>query len=624
MKRKISLEKIIVGLIVLVLAVAAFTASFVVRDIQSAKEQLSKESYGDNATIYAKYIDGMLRNYIESATVMGRYLSNTDFANTKDVYEVMSGQNSFHHLSIIDTKGHLIAGEDLGGSSFYGTSEYNSVIEGLSLADSVVTTDIDGKEVLRFFAPIRKSQKTTMILIGSVRVQDFYNMFNNASFKENGSICIFDTDGEYVFGDDNFKTMLRDKESNHFSHLRAASPVEDGISTKLAVERIEKGEFVNLDYIYSGEEYTTRYLPMGVNHWVMCVTVPTKNLSDNGTILSNNSKAGLTASAVVFVMSLIAAVLFALFYSRLRKENDRHIAVGLCDDAVTFDLSFKPHIVSFYGDVKKMLGVDLGPLKGEAVYDVYDWVHEDDKSVRSRLHQFYDEGKEDEHFNAEIRIRNIWGDYGWARVTGMLQKDKKGKTIGFVGKIFNVDEQLNEEKKLVQRAENDLLTGVLNKKTLEKRADLKVKERDGQYVIFYMIDLDNFKNVNDKLGHIYGDQAIVETAQCLNKVFANQDCIGRLGGDEFAVCVAYRAFDEESLRNFIKKKAEEICEVNRRTYTDGATSISISSSVGIAYAPDMGSSFNELYQKADTALYVSKENGKNTFHIYSERDERED
>ena len=149
-----------------------------------------------------------------------------------------------------------------------------------------------------------------------------------------------------------------------------------------------------------------------------------------------------------------------------------------------------------------------------------------------------------------------------------------------------------------------------------------MKQRGNSYVIFYMVDLDNFKNVNDTLGHIYGDQAIVETAQALNKVFSDQDCIGRLGGDEFAVCVTYQAFDEQTLRDFIAKKAEKICQANRRTYTDGASEVSIASSVGISYAPDMGEGFEELYTKADAALYYSKEHGKNQFHIYTEEDAR--
>ena len=200
-----------------------------------------------------------------------------------------------------------------------------------------------------------------------------------------------------------------------------------------------------------------------------------------------------------------------------------------------------------------------------------------------------------------------------------MKDPKIGINAKFVGKVENADQQIAEEKDLVQRAENDMLTGVLNKKTMEGKVvkALAEPEKDGNcHYIFFMVDLDNFKNVNDKLGHIYGDTAIVDTANCLSAIFPNNAYVGRLGGDEFAVCVKYDAFDKESLISYIKKKADKICEANRRTYVNGAISVGISSSVGIAVAPDFAQDFKTLYQMADQALYRSKNGGKNCYHIY--------
>ena len=139
---------------------------------------------------------------------------------------------------------------------------------------------------------------------------------------------------------------------------------------------------------------------------------------------------------------------------------------------------------------------------------------------------------------------------------------------------------------------------------------------ESSYRIFFMVDLDNFKNVNDKLGHIMGDKAITDTADKLTEIFHHNAYIGRLGGDEFAVCVKYIAFDKESLYEYIYKKAEKVCEANRRVYSNGTEKVAISSSVGIALAPDMAEDFETLYKKADSALYRSKNGGKNCYHIF--------
>lgn len=188
----------------------------------------------------------------------------------------------------------------------------------------------------------------------------------------------------------------------------------------------------------------------------------------------------------------------------------------------------------------------------------------------------------------------------------------------FAGKLTDASKQITMEKNLVQRAENDMLTGVLNKKTMEeKMSNLLSENKADRYYIFYMVDLDNFKNVNDTLGHIYGDKAIADTGAELTKIFKNQALIGRLGGDEFAVCSSYDAFDEESLKNYIIKKAEQIKEANRRSYTDGANVVNITSSIGISVAPIDGTDFETVYKKADSALYQSKKTGKDRYTLFN-------
>ena len=173
------------------------------------------------------------------------------------------------------------------------------------------------------------------------------------------------------------------------------------------------------------------------------------------------------------------------------------------------------------------------------------------------------------------------------------------------------------EKNLVEKAEHDLLTGVFNKKTIEaKVTESLANNHDGKNYIFYMIDLDNFKNVNDTLGHILGDKAISDTADVLTKIFHDNAYVGRLGGDEFAVCAIYDAFDKESLMEFIIQHAEKICEANRREYSDGINTVKISSSVGIAIGPRDGQTFEMLYRKADESLYKSKNSGKNKYTIF--------
>lgn len=170
---------------------------------------------------------------------------------------------------------------------------------------------------------------------------------------------------------------------------------------------------------------------------------------------------------------------------------------------------------------------------------------------------------------------------------------------------------------LDDQAHKDLLTGLLNKLSFEnftKNAISKSAE-DGTQSALILLDLDNFKGVNDTLGHTYGDKVLSNVGDILRSVFTDEDLLGRLGGDEF--CVFTKISDEGS-DIYIRDICRKICKAFEHNYTGDRNDYKISASIGAAMFPDDGKDFAELYRKADTALYCSKHTGKDTFTVYSE------
>ncbi len=113
-----------------------------------------------------------------------------------------------------------------------------------------------------------------------------------------------------------------------------------------------------------------------------------------------------------------------------------------------------------------------------------------------------------------------------------------------------------------------------------------------------MIDLDNFKEINDNFGHQYGDKVLTEVAQILQNMFRRDDIVARLGGDEFVVFLVNAASYE-----VMKPLFQRLCDKLSRTYTQNDISVKISASLGISVAPEQGTTFKELYKKSDMALY---------------------
>lgn len=613
LKKQIRME--IVGFLLMALTAVAvlFAGCQVRRDVLKMSGDTINRAIDSNVYTYGRMTRQFFASRLSEMENLSVYVSQSQLDRSGLNRLLMGHNDQFENIGVVDDTGNSIAGNRFDLPDYFPKDYFQDLTDGRAMVAPGIFQDGAGENIFYFFAAAEQSGQK-LILVGSVFIEKVKHDFDSVDFIGNGCLCIINQQGDYLVGDSAFSELLGNKESNHLSHVQGDAGEE-------LEQALQKSERISLSYEYADVRYDAYYTPLKIQDWYLAATIPERQDGVREQILSVRSRISLCVAGIMLLVSAFCFIKMGLVIHKFRRENTRNMLLQQCDRAVSFELSFKPHVLQFFGDVKGMIGTDPGALVGEAVYDIYDWIHEDDASFRGRVHQFFE--SDEKSFSTELRIRNIKGSYGWYRIVGIMQKDSlSGKNQWFVGKVINVDEQMKEEKDLMQRAENDLLTGVLNKKTMEKRVSLMLHKRESNYVIFYMVDLDNFKNVNDTLGHIYGDQAIVETAQVLNKVFADQDYIGRLGGDEFAVCVMYRAFDEQGLRDFIVKKAEKICQVNRRTYSDGASEVSISSSVGISYAPDMGCSFEELYTKADAALYYSKEHGKNQFHIYTDADAR--
>lgn len=205
-------------------------------------------------------------------------------------------------------------------------------------------------------------------------------------------------------------------------------------------------------------------------------------------------------------------------------------------------------------------------------------------------------------------------EYGWVRLVTHLYVDRfSGDIMGFTY-VKDIDQEKQHQLSLVERAERDSLTELYNKGTAELKITSYLdsdtdKRNEG---VLFIIDVDNFKSINDHLGHAKGDEVLCELSNRLNKLFRSDDVVGRIGGDEFIVYMK-RSCDRE----VIEEKAHEICQNFNRKYTSSfGVSYGVSASVGIALYPTHGNSFEDLYKMADIALYNSKNRGKNTYHIY--------
>ncbi len=234
---------------------------------------------------------------------------------------------------------------------------------------------------------------------------------------------------------------------------------------------------------------------------------------------------------------------------------------------------------------------------------------------RETLLRLRAEGRD--RFTQECPVKGTQGK-GWYAFTVLLD-DRRAAPDHVVVAVQDISRQKHSEAQthrtlqtLRYHAQRDPLTGLYNRAAVQEYVDGYLETQPPEELsALLLVDLDNFKSVNDTLGHLKGDQVLCEVADLLRHGFRENDIIGRIGGDEFVVFLGNIKTAENA-----EHSAQKLAGWLQRTYSGPQGSVTIGGSVGIALAPARGSSFQQLYHGADQALYQVKGRTKNGVALY--------
>ena len=223
----------------------------------------------------------------------------------------------------------------------------------------------------------------------------------------------------------------------------------------------------------------------------------------------------------------------------------------------------------------------------------------------------------EQHFASRTPFRElvipilIQGERRWWQLTAKPLLNTKEQFTGWRGVGSDATEKRNAELEMRRLANYDSLTNLANRHYFYMQ--LEALRKQDQFVPFtiFFLDLDNFKNVNDSLGHGVGDLVLKNIAQRLIKTVRNNDLLARLGGDEFAII----SHGEDSATH-ASQLAQRLLNTFVAPCIINGKNLQIGCSIGIALAPDHGPDIETLLKNADMALYAAKSAGRNTFRFY--------
>jgi diguanylate cyclase (GGDEF)-like protein/PAS domain S-box-containing protein len=294
-----------------------------------------------------------------------------------------------------------------------------------------------------------------------------------------------------------------------------------------------------------------------------------------------------------------------------RQEDQVRLAARVFESTAEGIMITDPaeRIVAVNGAFAEMTGYSEDELRGQRPTVLSAEPHQ------QTFAQIWDEVRRSGRWHGELWTRNKSGEVRPCLTTVSALKDDHGAVVNYVGVLRDISSIKQSQQQLEYLANYDALTGLGNRNLFLNRLkvgiDKAARHRSGLALIF--IDLDNFKVINDTLGHDVGDLLLSEVARRLKAGVRQEDLVCRLGGDEFTVYL-----EDLSDAQLLAGTAQRLVDAMAAPYRVSGHEMFITGSLGISVYPNDGQSISELVKNADTAMYKVKEQGRNGFQFFRE------
>lgn len=633
-KIKIGKKKWIISFIFILVIIFAISFTFFYKKISRLTIDKNMKQIEEQSDSVIKIFKNEIDNYIDLLSNSEKFITSNSEVYSEKVLNALYNieySGGFSEIGILDDEGKMITSERKEKEFIYGKhfrnlekNEQNIYTYKGRNYISDVFVDKDLKEKIMILVPIKIENKYEYSIYGKIDLNDFVNKFISPNSKEryfqiidNRGVYVYDPENENAFskGENIWKELQKYKFFN--KKVNVASINKNIIDGK-------KGEFY---FEYKNEGRYVSYKPIGVSNWYIFSVQTEKETNSYIREVWNEITQFLFTTMIILIFTMIMIIYYIGDSNRTIVKKDEQISIQNSifrlvlnrADNIPFEVDLSNKELTLYlkdeNNPKKVKLAKLSPdnlIKNKIIND------EDYKNYKF----VYSSILKAKEIKSEIIHLKTTDKFSWMKVnTFVIEKSSGNKHI--VGILEDYNEQMDKEEKIKEhireigimdlKNKTDFLTSIFNREGFiqEMNYYLSLENVSTSKDVFLILDLDNFKAVNDLLGHNTGDEVLIETADIIKRNLSRKDIVGRLAGDEFVALI--KNIEE---RKDIESIAERLNRLLCRDVEKNGIKVHVSSSIGMAVAEREDKKFEDLYEKADKALYEVKNCGKNSYRIY--------
>lgn len=565
-------------------------------------------------------IETKFRSLQDSMSTLATMLAETENPSDSEVYERIGNgieASVFAGVAVttregapLYTKGTFFQDRDAEFFRKYRRDTFN--------ISGVIRSSRVDEELLMLVSPIYRNGHQRGMIYAAYPINNLEQIVGDSLYDAASYIQIVDEDGDYILSTSH--PMSFNEDDNLWDEITKYEFDQEYLSEREFAERMSAKSDGVVRISFQGDSRLSYFTHMDIADWSMFVTIPTEEVE---TSFSSIEHLVIMLSLLVLISIILAAV-FIMRYIRYSMRELIQSAERLYASEETFRIAFAKtkNQIYLYDIQTKTITFNI---RSELIASIPEVLHvPDDIRKLGIVHpdsmegllQAFERIAREENTECTILIETAEAGYRWMRVTMtniFTDMGARVRTVGVMEDITELKMKEEQSQQLKQEAEKDALTGLYNRKYMEREVErcLARSRNSRSLQAFMMIDLDNFKTINDRFGHDYGDDVLRDVAGKMRRLFRGTDVISRFGGDEFVVLMK-----EVDNLDIIKRRAQSLVDQLRCDYEKNGEKIRISASVGVSVFYSDGSTFAELYKKADMALYRVKKNGKSGSAVY--------